>query len=385
MKRDFSCRAAIVGGGLSGLLAALLLEQQGCRDCVLLEARPGLGGRILSVDATGSELGATVFSADRFDLGPAWFWPDMQPQLAQLVNELGLACFAQHEHGDTLLERSRHAPAQRVGGDVSAPTAMRLVGGMGALVSALHHRLEPGRVVTGQTVRRMAVDGSQLELECENAAGVLDRWRVDHVLLALPPRLAAHSLGFTPALPPALTREWRATATWMAPHAKYIAVYDTPFWREQGLSGAARSALGPMAEIHDASMPGGHAALFGFLGVPAPLRRGVAPDLLRSHCRAQLRRLFGERAATPIWDGVKDWAADPLTATHDDQQAAEHHAGVPPSTAADGPWQGRLTGIGSEWSPQFPGYLAGAVDAASRGVSHCLANSARVTPPRPLS
>lgn len=31
-----------------------------------------------------------------------------------------------------------------------------------------------------------------------------------------------------------------------------------------------------------------------------------------------------------------------------------------------------MTGIASEWSPQFSGYLAGAVDAASEGVNHLL-------------
>jgi monoamine oxidase len=32
-----------------------------------------------------------------------------------------------------------------------------------------------------------------------------------------------------------------------------------------------------------------------------------------------------------------------------------------------------VTGIGSEWSRQFPGYLAGAVDAAARGVRDAMA------------
>ena len=41
------------------------------------------------------------------------------------------------------------------------------------------------------------------------------------------------------------------------------------------------------------------------------------------------------------------------------------HVEAPPSMAASGPWCGRLTGIASEWSPQFPGYVAGAVEAAS--------------------
>ena len=124
-----------------------------------------------------------------------------------------------------------------------------------------------------------------------------------------------------------------------------------------------------MAEIHDVSMPGGHAALFGLVGVPAQARRALAGEALQAHCRMQLRRLFGDRAGAPVAHALKDWAMDPLTATDEDQQASPHHTSAPPAAAGSGPWQGCLTGIGSEWSPQFPGYLAGAVDAAARGVS----------------
>jgi monoamine oxidase len=42
---------AIIGGGLSGLYAAYLLEKKGV-DYVLLEARPTLGGRIVTARAT---------------------------------------------------------------------------------------------------------------------------------------------------------------------------------------------------------------------------------------------------------------------------------------------------------------------------------------------
>src|SRR3546814_5242306 len=79
--------------------------------------------------------------------------------------------------------------------------------------------------------------------------------------------------------------QWRETATCMAPHAKYVAIYDAPFWREQGLSGEVRSARGPMGEIHDASMPGGSAALFGFLGVPARTRSEEHTSELQSLMR----------------------------------------------------------------------------------------------------
>ena len=102
-------RVAIVGGGLSGLTAAWLLAQQGIDDVVLLESRSGLGGRILSVDAHGAAVDATVPAIDRFDLGPTWFWPVLQPQLDHFVAELGLARFPQFDEGDVLVEGARVA------------------------------------------------------------------------------------------------------------------------------------------------------------------------------------------------------------------------------------------------------------------------------------
>jgi monoamine oxidase len=354
----------------------MLLQRQGVRDVVLFEARDLLGGRILCVDAAGVAVDPVAPALDRFDLGPTWFWPGFQPQLDRLVDELGLSRFAQFDDGDMLVERSPREPPLRVGGYASAPDSMRLAGGTGALIAAIHRQLDPRRVFTGKTVRRLRCVESHVELDVETASGESTPWRAEHVLLALPPRLAERRIALTPPLPPELAQRWQATATWMAPHAKYLAIYDAPFWRDQGLCGAARSAQGPMAEIHDVSMPGGHAALFGFLGVPARVRRDVADDLLRAHCRAQLRRLFGDRAATPVAEAIKDWATDPLTATDDDQDATDRHAEAPPMAADAGAWRGRLTGIGSEWSPEFPGYLAGAVDAAARGVRNWLAAAA---------
>ncbi len=363
----------VVGAGLSGLLAAWLLQRQGLRDVLLLEARDGPGGRILCVDNAGRPVDLRQPGVDRFDLGPSWFWPDMQPQLDRLIDELGLERFAQHDEGDLLVERSPHEAPMRLHGATGSPMSMRLAGGTGALVSALVQRLEPGCLVTGQALQRLHAADDALRLHTGAASGDTCTWHAEHVLLALPPRLAAQRIGFEPPLPPALARRWSGTATWMAPHAKYVALYERPFWRDEGLSGGARSALGPMGEIHDVSMPDGHAALFGFLGVPARVRRGVPDEALRQHCRAQLGRLFGARAAAPLADALKDWARDPLTATEIDQDATAGHAAAPPAAAVDGPWQGRLIGIGSEWSPEFPGYLAGAVDAAVRGVRHLLA------------
>jgi monoamine oxidase len=374
---------AIVGGGLAGLYAALLLQQRGVHDLVLFEARAVLGGRILSVDPQGSpvpvpSVDGRMTDIDGIDLGPTWFWPEFQPQLDQVVSDIGLQRFEQFEAGDLLVERSPGEPPRRQPGYVSSPTSVRLLGGTGALIAALYRRLVLARILNGQTVHRLRCIDGQVELAFADASGAVSTSLFDHVLLALPPRLAERSISFDPPLPTALARNWRDTPTWMAPHAKYVALYDEPFWRAQGLSGSARSGPGPMGEIHDVSMPGGRAALFGFLGVPASVRRTVPEGVLRMHCRAQLGRLFCERAAVPVAEALKDWAMDTLTATEDDLEASGQHPVAPPSSADTGPWQGLLTGIGSEWSPQFAGYLTGAVDAATRGVQRWLSAQARI-------
>jgi monoamine oxidase len=367
-----TARIAIVGGGLSGLVAAYLLQQQGVSDVVLLEARARLGGRIFCASLArdlGPQAEAAALAQDAFDLGPAWFWPDHQPQLRQLVDHLGLSCHAQFEAGDAIVDRSPEHPPARARGYVNVPAAMRLVGGMAALVDALRSRLQGVRVITGLRVRQLLCSEAGVDVFCAADAGDGAHWRVQRVLLALPPRLAEAGLGFTPPLPPLLAAQWRATPTWMAPHAKYLAVYDTPFWREQGLSGQARSLCGPLSEIHDASVPGGSGALFGFFGVPAALRQRLPPDALRAHCRAQLGRLFGARALAPRADFLQDWATEPDTSTDADSTGAGHAEGAPAPAPSGGPWAGRLRGIASEWSPQYPGYLAGAVEAASLAVS----------------
>ncbi|MDY6888791.1 MAG: FAD-dependent oxidoreductase [Pseudomonadota bacterium] len=361
-------KIAIIGGGLSGVYAAYQLEQCGITDYILLEARDQLGGRIMDFTSLSQ---ATTNS---FDLGPTWFWPEFQPQLNAIIKTLNLETFAQYEQGNTLVERSHTQPPTAMPGYTHAPTSMRLKGGMCTLINALHAKLSNKQIVTGALVKTITHQHGNIEVNFSTSNTTDNKVNVEHVMLALPPRLAASQITFTPALPSDLVTQWQNTATWMAPHAKYIAVYDTPFWRKQTLSGSARSSVGPMAEIHDASNPQGQAALFGFIGIPADDRKRISNEDFITHCRAQLVRLFGAQAATPKADIIKDWAQDPLTATHLDTHAANTHAPAPYITAQNGPWYQNLVGIGSEWSVQFPGYVAGAVDAANIGVELYLKN-----------
>ncbi|HQA68304.1 MAG TPA: FAD-dependent oxidoreductase [Aggregatilineales bacterium] len=351
----------IVGGGLAGLAAAHHLHQAGI-DFRLLEARARLGGRILTCDADGAA------SSDGFDLGPSWFWPDIQPALGALVRELGLAAFAQHDEGDMLFERVRGEAPRRLQGMRQEPASMRIAGGSGALVSALAAGLPQSSIRLGARVTRVALAGSKVELEFVDANGSTESLGASYVLFTLPPRLLATSIAFSPGLDAATVRNWRDTPTWMAPHAKFFALYDRPFWREAGLSGTAQSTVGPLVEIHDATSAPGKAALFGFVGVPAAQRTQHGQAVVVEAAIRQLARLFGPEAGSPRATLFKDWAVDSLTATAEDAQAGGH----PESgrvMQAPGEWQGRIWLAGSEAALQDAGYLSGAVHAAEYAVA----------------
>jgi monoamine oxidase len=361
-------RFAIVGGGLAGLHAAWLLELAG-EDCVLFEGRDRFGGRLLTVRPGSGEHPAERASA--FDLGATWYWPLVQPGLARLVERLELESLRQDEDGDVIVEGVPPGRTSRVPGFASSPPSVRLAAGMASLADALRSRIRPDRLLASHRVHALKVSGDGVAVDAVDASGVAVRREVDRVLLAIPPRLAAATLTFDVPLPGAIASDWAASATWMAPHAKYVATYPEPFWRRLGLSGGARSGTGPMVEIHDASSPGGLAAVFGFIGVPAAHRRRVPAESLRRSCRAQLVRLLGDEAADPVQEWLQDWARESLTATD-----ADLHPGGHPSRGArqveDGPWRRRLVGIASEWSTAFHGYVAGAVDASAAGVARLL-------------
>jgi monoamine oxidase len=352
---------AIVGGGLSGLCAAHLLERHGVYDYVLFEARETLGGRISS--------GLAPSGTTLFDLGGTWFWPSMQPELANLIAALDLSAFEQNDVGDMLIDRSPHNATTRFHGIGGDPKSFRIEGGMGALVAALVRRLEAKRIRSGCMVAKLSKLADGIALTVIGPNGSEETVFAQKVLIALPPRLAMNTITFDPPLPEGLAQAWQRTATWMAPHAKYVAVYDRPFWRNVGLSGEARSAVGPLAEIHDASPLEGAGALFGFFGIPAESRGRLPPGVLIDRCRAQLVRIFGAEASGLQADFIKDWATDPLTATADDLKGDAGLGQTPRPMAADGPWRDTLIGIGSEWSPSYSGYIAGAEEAARNGVS----------------
>ncbi|HQT37779.1 MAG TPA: FAD-dependent oxidoreductase [Acidocella sp.] len=355
----------IVGGGVAGLYAARLLTAAGV-SFVLIEARDRLGGRVITVNKDGHP------GDDGFDLGPSWFWPHTQPAIGALVQELGLSAFGQSSDGDVIIERMSRETFQRYRGAGQDQQSLRLAGGTGALVRALANGLPAQNILLETRLTAMALTGDGVTLTVKRADGTMETLRTSQVIAALPPRLLEATVTFTPSQETPTAQRWRDTPTWMAPHAKFVAIYERPFWREAGLSGTAQSMVGPMAEMHDASTAAGEAALFGFIGVGAEHRAAIGEPALTRACIDQFARVFGAEAQTPQATLFKDWAADPLTATPADSVLGGHPS---PGDAmwVTGPWRERLALAGSETSTLEPGYLAGAVVAAQRAVDETLA------------
>lgn len=354
----------IVGGGISGLYTAYLLQQRGV-PFTLLDARGRLGGRVLSEGMNASE----ASSDDRFDLGPSWFWPELQPRMRRLVHTLQLQTFPQFEEGDLLIERFRLEQVHRVRGFASGNTSLRLMGGMATLVEALASKLPQHAIRLQTRVVRAEQLPDKVRVHAVDGAGELKEIDGASVIFALPPRVLTKTIKFQPLLERSVAKRAASVPTWMAGQAKFVAIYNEPFWRKRGLSGSAQSMLGPLVEMHDASTSSGLAALFGFIGLPAKSRSNLGARL-HDECIAQLTRLFGPEANRPVSTMVQDWATEPYTATEADLLPADGHPSASDLQTSSGTWTNRMLLAGSEVANDHAGYLEGALEAAEVAISN---------------
>lgn len=361
--------ALIVGAGFTGLLIADRLYAHGM-NVVVVEARPRLGGRALTVDRDGA-LATSDCVHGCFDLGATWIWSD-QPKIQQLLNELGITIFPQHEDGEALRDQGPGRPPRREELPAKDIVTLRFTGGALGLCQRLAGALPSDRLLLGHQVLSITAGVDGVRIQARTATGETP-FTARRVVVTLPPQLALASLRFSPKLPGALEAAMAQAPTWMGKSMKCVMCYSSAFWRAQGLSGIATSDDGPVKAFHDATtLNGRYPALFGFFSDDATIRV-LSLEERQALVLRQMARLYGPEASRPIAYLEHDWSREGFT-------VLPEHVAID-ADAPDGDpllrrplWDGRLYLTSTETAARGAGYLEGAVESAEGMVRRLLAD-----------
>jgi monoamine oxidase len=189
-------------------------------------------------------------------------------------------------------------------------------------------------------------------------------------IVAIPPTLAGR-IAYDPPLP-----GHRDQLTQRMPQGtviKTMAIYERPFWRDDGLNGTATSVEGPAKVILDNSPPDGTpGVLLAFLEGEHARRLGrVGAEERRRRVVEGLARLFGSRAASPERFVERSWAEEEWT------------RGCYGCYMPTGGWTsygealrapvGPLHWAGAETGTTWSGYMDGAVQSGERAAREVLA------------
>jgi monoamine oxidase len=221
------------------------------------------------------------------------------------------------------------------------------------------------RVVLGAPVQ--LVRHGEHGVEAEAGGRVVAAGRA---ILAMPPAIAGR-VGYRPGMP-----AWRNQLTQRVPMGsviKFHAIYEEPFWRQEGLSGFAVSDSGPVTVVYDdCPEDGSPGVLVGFIeGEQARIwaRRGRADR--RAGILACLVDFFGERSGRPRQLLEHSWA--------DEEYIGGCYTGYFPP----GVWTsfgdalrepiGRLHWAGTETATAWTSYMEGAVQSGERAADEVLA------------
>ncbi len=348
----------VIGAGLSGLTAAAMLREAGA-SVQVIDAGTTIGGRIQA-------LRDPVSNRALADLGSTWVWPEYQPVAAQWLERLGVDTFDQFNEGDAILQG--YAPTQLRQPLPGQDGMARMIGGPSALIDALADRV-------GRTNIRVSAKAVEISAQGKQHTSVLlstgESLIARRVIIAVPLRVAAATLRL-PWAPPVLMSAMRATPTWMSTHAKAVALYNRPFWRDAGLSGRLASRHGPLVEAHDHSgIDGTPSALFGFVGW-GPERRRSDPEGLRKAILDQLSTCFGVQAAHPLELVIQDWATKPEIVTKQDLSQPQNHPEVGPALLRQPHLEGRVLFAVSEVSNISPGLIEGALAIGEQVALHLI-------------
>ncbi|MFI6896409.1 flavin monoamine oxidase family protein [Streptomyces sp. NPDC050256] len=235
--------------------------------------------------------------------------------------------------------------------------ATRFVGGSAQVPLRLAQSLGD-RVVLNAPVTRIAQGTGRLTVETPGLTVSARR-----VVIAVPPSLT-NRIAFSPGLP--ATRDQLGQRLPMGSVGKAIAVYDTPFWRADGLNGQVVSDSGAVRSTFDNSPPdGSYGALMGFIESDEMRGlNGATEAEVRAVVLKDFATYFGDRAKTPTGFVLQRW-------DNETYSRGGPVAYAPPGvltrygSALRAP-VGAIHWAGTETSTYWNGYMDGAVRSGER-------------------
>jgi monoamine oxidase len=236
----------------------------------------------------------------------------------------------------------------------------RVSGGTQRISIELARRLGR-RVLIGHPVRGITQNRRGVVV---HAHGVTVEAR--RVVVAVPPTLAGR-IEYSPGLPG--LRDQLTQRMPMGSLVKTIAVYDKPFWREQGLNGQVTADQGPVKVCFDASPKSGSpGVMLGFAdGEDSRVLSALSFAERRRQVLANYARYFGRQALTPRTYIDKPWDNDvwsrgcPVCVMPTGVMTSYGRALREPV--------GRIHWAGTETSTVWNGYMDGAVRSGERAAA----------------
>ena len=240
----------------------------------------------------------------------------------------------------------------------------RVVGGSQLISLRMAEQLGAGVVELSTPVRSIRHSDAGVTV-------VSDRLTVSakRAIVAIPPTLAGR-VAYAPALP--AVRDGLSQRMAQGSVVKCMAVYERPFWRERGLSGAVTSVSGPVSVGFDNSPPDGSpGVLLGFLeGRAAREAMDRSRDERREIVAECFGRFFGPEAAKPIDYVDRAWGAE-------EWSRGCYGGFMPPGAWTDNgaalrPPIGSIHWAGAETATVWNGYMDGAVSSGARAAAEVL-------------
>jgi monoamine oxidase len=237
----------------------------------------------------------------------------------------------------------------------------RVDGGMQQLSEHLAAGLGD-RVRLGEPVTAISAESAGVRVTTER--GTHDASRV---IVAVPPTLAGR-LRFDPVMP-----STRDALTQRMPQGSVIkcqAVYDRPFWRDDGLSGEAVGDTAPVKVVFDGTPveDGSPGVLVAFIEASDAIRLSAAtPEVRKAEVLDVLAHYVGDDARHPVAFVERDWGSEPWT-------RGCYGAHLPPGAwtqvgAALREPVGLIHWAGTETAERWCGYIDGAITSGERAAA----------------